>query len=67
MGGECLSLDILTIMTITPIFTGIILLLMPQILPKDVATNFEKVTRNISMGIALGILLIATMLFFGTI
>ena len=67
MGGECLSLDILSIMTITPIFTGIILLLMPQILPKDVASNFEKVTRNISMGIALGILLIATMLFFGMI
>ena len=62
-----MSLDILSIMTITPIFTGIILLLMPQILPKDVASNFEKVTRNISMGIALGILLIATMLFFGMI
>ncbi|MCP2506731.1 MAG: NADH-quinone oxidoreductase subunit M [Candidatus Thalassarchaeaceae archaeon] len=62
-----MSLDILTIMAISPIFTGIILLLMPQILPKDVASNFEKVTRNISMGIALGILLIATMLFFGTI
>ncbi|MFQ3344003.1 MAG: complex I subunit 4 family protein [Candidatus Poseidoniales archaeon] len=62
-----MSLDVLTIITITPIFTGLILLLMPQILPKEISSNLVKVTRNISMGIALGIFVIATMLFFGFI
>ncbi len=60
-----MGLDLLSIITLTPIFTGLILIGLPQILPKDVASNLKKVTRNISMGIALGIFLIATLLFLG--
>jgi len=67
MGVEYLSLDILTILTIMPIFTGLILLILPQVLPKDIANNLIKFTRNISMGIALAMFVIATMLFFGII
>ena len=62
-----MNLDILTIITLVPIFTGLILIILPQLLPKETADNLKLITRNISMGVALAIFAISTMIFIGTI
>ena len=62
-----MNIDILTILTLVPLFTGITLIILPQILPKEMSSNLKKITRNICMGIALAMFAIATMIFIGTI
>ena len=62
-----MNLDILTIITLVPIFAGLLLITLPQFLPKEIGDNLKSITRNLSMGVALAILAISTMMFIGTI
>ena len=41
-----MNLDILTIITLVPIFTGLILIILPQLLPKETADNLKLITRK---------------------
>ena len=67
MGGERLIDDPLSVITLVPLAAGLILLVLPQILPGDSADGLRRVSRNISMGVALAIATITTMLFVGEI
>jgi len=67
MGGERVIDDPLSVITLLPLAAGLILLVMPQILPGDSADGLRRVSRNISMGVALAIATITTMLFMGEI
>ena len=67
MGGERVIDDPLSVITLLPLAAGLILLVMPQILPGDSADGLRRVSRNISMGVALAIATITTMLFVGEI
>ena len=59
--------DPLSVITLVPLAAGLILLVLPQILPGDSADGLRRVSRNISMGVALAIATITTMLFVGEI
>ena len=59
--------DPLSVITLVPLAAGLILLVLPQILPGDSADGLRRVSRNISMGVALAIATITTMLFMGEI
>ena len=67
MGGDRLIDDPLSVITLVPLAAGLILLILPQILPGDSADGLRRVSRNISMGVALAIATITTMLFVGEI
>ena len=67
MGGERVIDDPLSVITLLPLAAGLILLVLPQILPGDSADGLRRVSRNISMGVALAIATITTMLFAGEI
>ena len=67
MGGERVIDDPLSVITLVPLAAGLILLVLPQILPGDSADALRRVSRNISMGVALAIATITTMLFVGEI
>jgi len=67
MGGERVIDDPLSVITLLPLAAGLILLVLPQILPGDSADGLRRVSRNISMGVALAIATITTMLFMGEI
>ena len=67
MGGDRLIDDPLSVITLVPLAAGLILLVLPQILPGDSADGLRRVSRNISMGVALAIATITTMLFVGEI
>ncbi|MAP65579.1 MAG: dehydrogenase [Euryarchaeota archaeon] len=64
-GGEFLS-DPLTILTLTPIGVGLLLLILPQILPESMASSIAKVSRNISFGVSMALFAFATYLSFTT-
>ena len=67
MGGERVIDDPLSVITLVPLAAGLILLVLPQILQGDSADGLRRVSRNISMGVALAIATITTMLFVGEI
>ena len=67
MGGERVIDDPLSVITLVPLAAGLILLVLPQIFPGDSADGLRRVSRNISMGVALAIATITTMLFVGEI
>ena len=67
MGGERVIDDPLSVITLLPLAAGLILMVLPQILPGDSADGLRRVSRNISMGVALAIATITTMLFVGEI
>ena len=67
MGGERVIDDPLSVITLVPLAAGLILLVLPQILPGDPADGLRRVSRNISMGVALAIATITTMVFVGEI
>ncbi len=54
--------DPLTVLTLTPLFVGFGLLILPQLLPSKNAESIQKVSRNISFGVALGLFAFATYL-----
>ena len=62
-GGECLN-DPLTILTLTPLGVGLLLLILPNLLPGSSADILRKVSRNISFGVSMGLLVFATYLSF---
>lgn len=62
-GGEYLN-DPLTILTLTPLGVGLLLLILPQLLPESSAKNLRKVSRNISFGVSMGLFVFATYLAF---
>jgi len=59
--------DPLTFITLTPIFVGLALLILPHIAPASMADYTRKIARSLSMAIAVAIFAITTMLFLGQI
>ena len=57
--------DPLSVITLLPLFAGLLLLILPQILPGSQAESLTRVSRNLSMGIALAVAVITTLLFVG--
>ncbi len=51
---------ILTILTISPIAAGLLLMALPHILPHDSADTVRRMSRNACMGVALALLAIST-------
>ena len=56
--------DPLTILTLTPLGVGLLLLVLPQLLPQNFAETLRKVSRNISFGVSMGLFVFATYLAF---
>ena len=59
--------DPLSVITLVPLAMGLILMILPRVLPNSSAEGLMQVSRNISMGVALAIATIATMLFLGQV
>jgi NADH-quinone oxidoreductase subunit M len=57
MGGERL---ILTILVLSPIAVGLLLIVLPLVLPLQVAESVKRVSRNVSLGVALALFAITT-------
>ena len=57
--------DPLSVITLVPLFMGLALIVLPRFLPKSSAEGMMRVSRNISMGIALAVAAITTLLFLG--
>ena len=57
--------DPLSVITLVPLFMGLALIVLPRFLPKSSAEGLMQVSRNISMGIALAVAAITTLLFLG--
>ena len=57
--------DPLSVITLVPLFMGLALIILPRVLPKSSAEGLIRVSRNISMGIALAVAAITTLLFLG--
>jgi|TARA_B110000438_G_scaffold267296_1_gene282021 NADH-quinone oxidoreductase subunit M len=58
--------DPLTILTLTPLGVGLLLLILPNLLPGNSADTLRKVSRNISFGVSMGLFVFATYLSFET-
>ena len=58
--------DPLTILTLTPIGVGLLLLILPQILPGNLASSIRKFSRNVSFGVSMALFAFATYLSFTT-
>tara|TARA_B100000035_G_scaffold221339_1_gene190064 strand:+ start:1005 stop:2618 length:1614 start_codon:yes stop_codon:yes gene_type:complete len=59
--------DPLTFITLTPLAVGLALLILPYLAPASMADFTRKVSRSLSMGVALAIFAITTALFLGQI
>ena len=59
--------DPLTFITLTPIFVGLALLILPYLGPASMADFIRRIARSLSMAIAVAIFAITTMLFLGQI
>jgi len=59
--------DPLSVITLVPLAMGLILMILPRVLPNSSAEILMQVSRNISMGVALAIATITTMLFLGQV
>ena len=62
-----ITADPLTFITLAPIALGMALLILPQVLPTSMAEYMQRIARPLSMGLALAIFAITTMLFLGQI
>ena len=51
---------ILTILALSPIVVGLLLMALPHLLPEDYSAQVRRVSRNICMGVALALLAIST-------
>ena len=68
LGGERLiQSDPLTFITLTPLAVGLALLILPYLAPASMADFTQKISRSLSMGVALAIFAITTALFLGQI
>ena len=68
LGGERLiQSDPLTFITLTPLAVGLALLILPYLAPASMADFTRKISRSLSMGVALAIFAITTALFLGQI
>ena len=56
--------DMLTILTLTPLGVGLLLLILPQILPGSSADTLRKVNRSISFGVSMALFVIASYIAF---
>jgi len=65
VGGERLIDDPLSVITLIPLAVGLLLIILPRVLPESSAEGLIRVSRNISIGVALAIAAITTMLFLG--
>ena len=65
MGGERLIDDPLSVITLGPLAVGLLLMILPRVLPESSAEGLIRVSRNISIGVALAIAAITTLLFLG--
>ena len=65
MGGERLIDDPLSVITLVPLAVGLLLMILPRVLPESSAEGLIRVSRNISIGVALAIAAITTLLFLG--
>jgi len=59
--------DPLSVITLVPLAMGLILMILPRVLPNSSAEGLIQVSRNISMGVALAIATMTTMLFLGQV
>ncbi|MBR41404.1 MAG: hypothetical protein CMA89_05940, partial [Euryarchaeota archaeon] len=59
--------DPLSVITLLPLFAGLLLLILPHILPGSQGASLARISRNLSMGIAMAVAVISTMLFLGQI
>ncbi|MBE45387.1 MAG: dehydrogenase [Euryarchaeota archaeon] len=51
---------ILTILTLSPIVVGLLLMALPHMLPENASEQVKRISRNICMGVALALLAIST-------
>jgi len=65
VGGERLIDDPLSVITLVPLAVGLLLMILPRVLPESSAEGLIRVSRNISIGVALAIAAITTLLFLG--
>ena len=50
----------LTILVLSPIAVGLTLLLLPLVLPSQAAESVKRISRNVSLGVALALFSIST-------
>ena len=57
----------LSIITLVPLLSGLILLVLPNVLPNDVSMRMKASVRNVAIGLSSAIFLLTTLIFVGTI
>ncbi|MEC7169491.1 MAG: NADH-quinone oxidoreductase subunit M [Candidatus Thermoplasmatota archaeon] len=57
----------LSIITLVPLLSGLILLVLPNVLPNDVSLRMKASVRNVAIGLSSAIFLLTTLIFVGTI
>ena len=57
----------LSIITLVPLLSGLILLVLPNVLPNDVSLRMKASVRNVAIGLSSAIFLLTTLIFVVTI
>ena len=57
----------LSIITLVPLLSGLILLVLPNVLPSDISARMKASVRNVAIGLSSAIFLLTTLIFVGTI
>ena len=59
--------DPLSIITLVPLLSGLLLLILPNILPEHISQRMQGSVRNVAIGLSTAIFALTTLIFLGTI
>ncbi len=57
----------LSVITLVPLLSGLILLVLPNVLPDNISVKMQPSVRNVCIGISTALFLLTTLIFIGTV
>lgn len=57
----------LSVITLVPLLSGLILLVLPNLLPSNISVKMQPSVRNVCIGISTALFLLTTLIFIGTV
>ena len=57
----------LSVITLVPLLSGLILLVLPNVLPRNISLKMQPSVRNVCIGISTALFLLTTLIFIGTV
>ena len=57
----------LSVITLVPLLSGLILLVLPNVLPSNISVKMQPSVRNVCIGISTALFLLTTLIFIGTV